>query len=141
VASSPLSERGQESTQLSIIGGGSFTLPEGDGFTASVPLVELTADAAGVRIAVRVDQHERRFWLFALAAPKAWNQASCEFTWDELKEVKRARRGVILFSIDGRHCRFVTKRRKRLDPLVQVFDRHGIPVQTVSTFRLFFPSH
>ena len=138
VTATPSQRGDQSSTDLSIVDGGSLLLPDGTVFSASVPLVELNANAAGVRTSLRVDQHRLRFWWFTLTAPKAWREASCEFRWEELKEVRRAPHAVVLYSADGRHFRFSARRRKHVDDLVQLFTAHGVPVEDVSTFRLVF---
>jgi len=114
---------------LVVVGGASF--PLGEAMNVSAPLAQATADDDGVHIGLRVNAHPLRFWWFRLILNETERAKTCSFAWRELKSVDRARRAMILYGVDGRSCRFASKRARNLDLLTERIAAHGVPVRPV----------
>jgi hypothetical protein len=116
---------------LEVYGGG--TLPAGVGrVNVSIPLVRLRADELNLELAIRYR------WLSSLAAALASVNSNSgrpavgsSISWGNLSKVLVSRRSMILIPIDGRACRFVTFRKSRLRPLVDLIVENGIEIESV----------
>jgi hypothetical protein len=122
---------------LSISGGGSLPAIIG-WFTASTPLVRLTADDQGLTLDLRPPLLRRAVQRL-IDPPPAPGEPCWIACWAEISSVDVAPRSIAVYLERRRGCRFVVLRGRKLAALLRQIESHEVPTRHVSgTIRWFF---
>jgi len=107
---------------LRLVGGASLPRSVGT-VSATWPLAVLTTGDEGISVDLRPAFVKRTVAKSPTDAPAGWSIA-----WSDLASVDFGRRSVVIRPQHGKGCRFVTLTRRRILPLIDQLEHHGVVI-------------
>jgi hypothetical protein len=97
-------------------------------FAASAPLLRLATDRDGITVALAGRLGRIFGSLMPVGEARDRSGVVWRTSWGDLDRAIAARRSIVMWRRDGVYCRFVTLRRRRLAPLLDLVAAHSTKV-------------